>query len=286
MGDLPAYEANVLVPEHEEVSELSQDLIRLPSYSDICAEGLRRNSIYKQQIPPHVSSTAQVVTHGSGILSFDPILRDPTELWNFLVANQTRPKVSIRVRGYHKQTYVDSEGLTQTRYVTDFSFKADLSHLVCEWHQIVTMSDLTIQDLLKEFTDSRANVKQMVLRKVVNWRTGELINAILNIIEPTGYQGEITASIKVKNKKIRVNSTGALLTRLQSRSTSTVSKFLVQRFAVPVLLWFGKKMDYQLFARFRLRYSEAEYCRRIQGRILYILERGIVNAIIPATQSD
>ncbi|KAJ3111663.1 hypothetical protein HDU96_005477 [Phlyctochytrium bullatum] len=181
------------------------------------------------------ASVATCAIDAKGVSSDDPILQaNPDELFRFFMTHlhdeydyAARPRLSVKVKGSHKETVttpqmrVGSDGSTsvsmktETKTVVDFSLDIDVSALVCPiWEHVfavqpgtrarqrkwsplakhfLEVEGLTQEDraswrqILEQFTRSKNVLKEIHLTKEIMWDYETLESSIENAIRATGY---------------------------------------------------------------------------------------------------
>jgi hypothetical protein len=151
------------------------------------------------------ASTASFKQKTEGIESFDRSLqKDRDALWAFFLTHLTRPKVEIFIEG--------SSGSGDDRS-THFNMTIDVSQHVNDWKSLATsMIDqngkrIWFKDVIEDFTKSGNVIKQINVRKWIDWDSVQLKKAIGALIKrSTNYEYDIETVVRVTNNAITVHS--------------------------------------------------------------------------------
>ncbi|CAG8695533.1 7520_t:CDS:2, partial [Ambispora leptoticha] len=221
----PSYEAAISGPElpsrvvlsnaaSGHASELNQVVVDSPS-----------NDQQPQLPPPEYSlSDANFKRTQEGVCSDDDKLNKESEsLLRFFQAHNDKPQMAVSILGYHQESrtehyvYTDDQGRQQTgtrqhtQQVTDFHLNLDLTEYISEYGKIITVPKKDepakeVKELLEEYIKHRNSLKEIEMRKVVNWEYESISRAITAAIRSQGYTNYITISYPLRNHIVAVHS--------------------------------------------------------------------------------
>ncbi len=173
--------------------EAIKSQFRKPSTKYELIKQLQQNGTHF--IPPsspncEYESKAALTATGRSIISHDPqIQNSEEELMKYFLSNLSMPKVELYIECYHTETSSstnsDGSSSSHTDTVTDYSMKIDITKYILPCRAIVaegknkdTGKPLSVQDVLKQYTDSQNAFKQIVLKKYLEWDINTLKQAM------------------------------------------------------------------------------------------------------------
>ncbi|RKP20532.1 hypothetical protein ROZALSC1DRAFT_27989 [Rozella allomycis CSF55] len=183
--------------------------------------------IYPHTCPPWTPSHAKYkIENGGDIYSKDPLLEsNKDELWHFFLTHlSSSPTACIHAEGYHMETeYVqvsvkDAHGNTQfeTRAkevkVIDFSFSIDVSPYVQkQWSAIAVIPEKDgryqrFNDILETYSSSKNSLKQICIRKKIEWDVRSVVDMVYNVIRFSGFTRKVDVHVSTNGDKIKVLS--------------------------------------------------------------------------------
>ncbi|RKP17940.1 hypothetical protein ROZALSC1DRAFT_30307, partial [Rozella allomycis CSF55] len=216
------------------------------------------------------------------IKSFDKSLDySKEELWKFFLTHLNPPRVFIAARGYHHETrhhtvYTkDADGRThssvrtETITVEDFNFSIDISSFVQkQWSALVVVPEKdgsyrVFSEVLDSYASSENKLKQIILRKQLDWDVQGAINMVYNVIRMTGYNHEVSVTMKLGADKIKVYSSSAI-SSLANNTCVRVMCFLTCLWIIfmPTYLIARKNIDNKIVCKFQMVISVEELYRR------------------------
>ncbi|KAJ3343441.1 hypothetical protein HDU91_000379 [Kappamyces sp. JEL0680] len=197
-------------PTHFEAPPVYMDMSIIP----------RQMVLLAGQAPPLDRPTVVTTTQSEaqGIYTFDPRLdQDKDELWRFMMCNLSNPRKVVRCAGTHTETRhhtsVDKDGNTHHHTdqvtVTDFEFSLDLSGYIAGWSQIACEAtnghpQKSFNDTLEEYCQSTNKLKEIHLKKQVQWEWDKIRDILVFCIRQSGYGHSISITFPSYNDHIDV----------------------------------------------------------------------------------
>jgi hypothetical protein len=221
-------------PSYQQALEITPSYVgQFPNYyrPSIIPEGV---ILFPHSVKPLDKPTNSTFTRtGSGdVITYDPNLDyDEQELWRFFMSQLEKPKMFVRVYGWHTEQRIvveTREGKTFTRTenvkVTDFNFKLDMSHYVAPiWTRIVCVpekgndSPKSFEETLKEYAKSESAIKEIKMKKQSIWEYQKISQSIEFSIRQLGYPHRVEISFPTEADEVFVYNS-SFLSRI-SRNT-------------------------------------------------------------------
>jgi hypothetical protein len=173
----------------------------------------------------HPTNATYKRTGTGDIVTFDANLDyDEQELWRFFMTHLEKPKMSVRIYGWHPEQRTVTEtrdGQTHTRtetvHVTDFDFHVDMSHYVSPaWTRIMCVPEKdgdkpkTFEETLKEYVKSEASIKEIKMKKQSIWEYQKISQAIEYSIRQLGYPHKVEISFPTEADEVFVYNSSFL----------------------------------------------------------------------------
>ncbi|RUS19017.1 hypothetical protein BC937DRAFT_87873 [Endogone sp. FLAS-F59071] len=194
-------------------------------------------------LPPDYSTyQAEYKESSKGIVSYDKHLNeDPEALYQFLSTHNSPPEIVIEFRGFHNEsrsrtvTRNDRQEVEYyTEEVTDFHFKIDASSYVAlhsytglyvlsqpesnSWFPAVSKwfnrnkpqmeppKPKTVRELCDEYIKSKKFLKEIKVKKQIDWDYERLTLALTSAIRYIGFHRSLTISYPTSHEQTRVCS--------------------------------------------------------------------------------
>jgi hypothetical protein len=268
----------VHINEHQQIQPQQQPVITRPIYNNVNVN-YRLNpkssilnpaaaDIFHKSLRGNSGTAAgfKFIVNTKGISSSDdPGLDNQFNILQFFQSHMIPPGESIRVYGYHTESYSDTEtdsdgnsrSVTKTRTVTDFLYYISLTDYI---NPIGTM--IQPHAAIDSYLSSKASLKELTLRKRIVWDYKLIEETITQRIKALGYTDTIDITFHLFNDFVKIFPNNNL--SICARDDLATCLLWITCLC---LIWYPIKLCIQdqpqvIYCDYRMNISEQEWLNR------------------------